>query len=523
MKLVASLIRDASLKRKIISINLSTCLVVLVFTSVVFVGSAMHIYRNALIDELESIADIVGHNSRAALVFKDREGAEAILAALGSRPNISFAQITAENGELLAQYHAAASDQGPADDYGDLVRQASEGLNGYDLQFLKGHVSFYSPIQLHSDIVGTILIRSNLDPIYSVLTAHIVIAILATLLSALIAYFYSSRLQSLISHPILNLLDTMRRVSATQNFSLRASKHGDDELGLLTAGFNDMLAQTEAHEAALDTARGEAESASRAKSEFLANMSHELRTPLNSIIGFSELMENEIKGPIGVPEYQGYISDMLFSARHLLAVINDILDVSRIEAGKLKLVEDDFSIEEIVNRTFILVKQRANEANVSLETDIEDDLPTVRADERLTKQCLVNLITNAIKFTPEGGRVTVRVGCDPGGSLAIAVVDTGIGIAKENIDLVLTPFGQVASSLDGKHEGTGLGLPLTKSLIEAHGGCLTIESTPGSGTTVTIIFPAERLVREEATTPAKSAPFNKPEAFAKPVRKQAQG
>ncbi len=355
------------------------------------------------------------------------------------------------------------------------------------------------------------------------MTAHIVIAVLATLLSALIAYFYSSRLQSLISHPILNLLDTMRRVSATQNFSLRASKHGDDELGLLSAGFNDMLAQTEAHEAALDTARGEAESASRAKSEFLANMSHELRTPLNSIIGFSELMEKEIKGPIGVPEYQGYISDMLFSARHLLAVINDILDVSRIEAGKLELVEDEFSIEEVVYRTFILVKQRANEANVSLETDIEDDLPTVRADERLTKQCLVNLITNAIKFTPEGGRVTVRVGCDPGGSLAIAVVDTGIGIAKENIDLVLTPFGQVASSLDGKHEGTGLGLPLTKSLIEAHGGCLTIESTPGSGTTVTIIFPAERLVREEATTPAKSAPFNKPEAFAKPVRKQAQG
>jgi signal transduction histidine kinase len=315
----------------------------------------------------------------------------------------------------------------------------------------------------------------------------------------------------------------MRRVSATQNFSLRASKHGDDELGLLTAGFNDMLAQTEAHEAALDTARGEAESASRAKSEFLANMSHELRTPLNSIIGFSELMENEIKGPIGVPEYQGYISDMLFSARHLLAVINDILDVSRIEAGKLELVEDDFSIEEIVNRTFILVKQRANEANVSLETDIEDGLPTVRADERLTKQCLVNLITNAIKFTPEGGRVIVRVGCDPGGSLAIAVVDTGIGIAKENIDLVLTPFGQVASSLGRNQEGTGLGLPLTKSLIEAHGGCLTIESTPGSGTTVTLIFPAERLVREEATTPAKSPPFNKPEAFAKPVRKQAQG
>ncbi len=133
MNIVASLFRDASLKRKIIGINLSTCLVVLVFTSVVFVGSAMHIYRNALIDELESIADIVGHNSRAALVFKDREGAEAILAALGSRPNIRFAQITAENGELLAQYHAAASDQGPADDYGDLVRQASEGLNGYDL------------------------------------------------------------------------------------------------------------------------------------------------------------------------------------------------------------------------------------------------------------------------------------------------------------------------------------------------------------------------------------------------------
>jgi signal transduction histidine kinase len=523
MIIARSVFRDASLKRKIISINLATCLVVLVFTSFVFVGSAMLIYRSALIDELESIADIVGYNSRAALVFKDREGADVILAALGSRPNISFAQITAEDGETLAQYRTIVVDSEIADDYEKMVRQASEGFSGYNLQILEGHVSYYSPIRLHGDIVGTIIIRSSLDPIYSVLAAHIVIAVLATLLSALIAYFYSSRLQSLISHPILSLLNTMRRVSATQNLSLRASIHGNDEMGLLTASFNDMLARTEAHEAALNTARGEAEFASRAKSEFLANMSHELRTPLNSIIGFSGLIESQIRGPLGAPEYHDYISDVLFSARHLLSVINDILDVSRIEAGKLELVEEDLRIEEIVYKTLNLVKQRANEADVCLETEFEDDLPAVRADERLTKQCLVNLIANAIKFTPEGGRVTVRIGCKTDGSLAIAVADTGIGIAGEDIDLVLSPFGQAASSEGRNREGTGLGLPLTKSLVEAHGGDFAIESELGLGTTVTIIFPAERLFRDGAIPPVQSTSPNAPASSNEEVRKQAQG
>ena len=249
-------------------------------------------------------------------------------------------------------------------------------------------------------------------------------------------------------------------------------------------------------EAAQERARELAEAANRAKTEFLANMSHELRTPLNAIIGFSEVIKSQAFGPVGAPQYLEYLGDIHTSGKHLLAIINDILDMSKIEAGELKPIEAKFQLAGVVNSCLRLIADRAAKGTVTVESDVRDDLPLVYADERMIKQMLLNLLSNAVKFTPENGQVTIEAGLGSTGELAIAVRDTGIGIAPEHMDLVLQPFGQADTKLERKYEGTGLGLPLVKAMTELHGGRLDIASTPGQGTTVTITLPAARLVRE---------------------------
>jgi len=244
----------------------------------------------------------------------------------------------------------------------------------------------------------------------------------------------------------------------------------------------------------LAIARDQAELANRTKSEFLANMSHELRTPLNAILGFSELMGKATLGPLGNPKYEEYARDINDSGRHLLALIQDILDLSKIEAGKLELDEEDIDVARAIRSCMVLVKERARNGGVKLLTDLPDDLPALHADERKLKQILVNLLSNAVKFTPTGGSVTVKAWFRPDSGFVIQVADTGVGIALEDIPKALTPFGQVDSRLDRKYEGTGLGLPLTKSLIEKHSGSLDLQSEVGAGTTVTVRFPPERMV-----------------------------
>jgi signal transduction histidine kinase len=244
----------------------------------------------------------------------------------------------------------------------------------------------------------------------------------------------------------------------------------------------------------LRIARDEAELASRAKSEFLANMSHKLRTPLNVILGFSELMGNATLGPLGNPKYQEYTKDINDSGRHLLALIDDNLDLAKIEAGKLDLDEEDIDIARTIRSCMVLVKERAANGGVKLKTDIPQDLPALHADQRKLKQILVNLLSNAVKFTPSGGEVTLKAWWREDSGYVFQVIDTGIGIALEDIPTALSPFGQVDRQLDRKYEGTGLGLPLTKSLVEMHGGSLNLQSEVGVGTTVTVRFPAKRIV-----------------------------
>ena len=248
-------------------------------------------------------------------------------------------------------------------------------------------------------------------------------------------------------------------------------------------------------EQALRDARDAAERGSRAKSEFLANMSHELRTPLNAIIGFSEIMREEILGPVAVPKYREYLGDIHNSAQHLLLIINDILDIARIEAGRVELKEARIDLRRMIDESARMLRGRVAEAGLTLETSFENEAPWCIGDERLLRQVLLNLTSNAIKFTPSGGRVRILVGRKVGGELTLAVQDTGIGMTAEEAAVALRPFGQVQSAFARSRDGVGLGLPLAKSFVELHGGELLVESMPGRGTTITVKLPPWRAAQ----------------------------
>ena len=248
----------------------------------------------------------------------------------------------------------------------------------------------------------------------------------------------------------------------------------------------------------LKEAKAQAEAASATKSAFLANMSHELRTPLNAIIGFSEIMNREMFGKVGVPRYSDYIKDIGDSAQHLLRLIEDILDLSKAEAGKMELEEAEIDLAASVHSACLMLRERAKRGGVALVEEVSVDLPRLYGDRRRIRQVLLNLVSNAVKFTPRGGTVRVSAVCAADGGLTLRVADTGIGIEAADIPRVFEPFVQLGRDKGISGEGTGLGLPLCKELIELHGGTISLSSRPGAGTEVAAFFPPTRTVPRRA-------------------------
>jgi signal transduction histidine kinase len=247
----------------------------------------------------------------------------------------------------------------------------------------------------------------------------------------------------------------------------------------------------------LSKARLESEKANRIKSEFLANMSHELRTPLNGILGFGQLLENLPEAKLARKPRE-YVNHILESGYHLLSLINDILDISTIEAEKLELNEDNIAIRSLVDEMLSLIQMQADEKRIRLSSEIDKGVVAIRADERRLKQILINLLSNAVKFTPDGGEVAIRCNLERDNRIRFVVSDTGIGMTKAEMKKALESFGQVEPSLSTKYSGTGLGMPLAKQLVEAHGGTFNLESKRNKGTTVTVLFPAERFIQEHS-------------------------
>ncbi|TDQ84046.1 PAS domain S-box-containing protein [Dongia mobilis] len=253
----------------------------------------------------------------------------------------------------------------------------------------------------------------------------------------------------------------------------------------------------------LRAAKEAAETAARAKTQFLANMSHELMTPLNAIIGFADVMRMGLLGNVENAEYRAYIRDIHASAVGLMGTITDILDVSRIETGDAELNESACHIEDLFDSVARLIQQRLQTQGLSLSLDLPARLPRVNADKRKLKQILANLLANAVKFTPQGGRIILGAGLNDGGDLELSVSDTGIGIAPADIERVMQPFAQVDGGLNRKYEGTGLGLTLSQGLARLHGGELRLESRVGEGTRAIVTLPASRLIDGSHLTPVK--------------------
>ena len=275
---------------------------------------------------------------------------------------------------------------------------------------------------------------------------------------------------------------------------------GKDDRIFLTYTFRD-ISERRRSEQALQTAMQEAVAANRAKTEFLANMSHELRTPLNAIIGFSEMIHGEIFGAMPSPRYREYAGDITDSGKHLLEVINEILDMAKIESGEFQLEEDVVKLADLVERCLRLARGAPGAARLGFEKTIPEELPQLRGDPRLIRQAIINVLANAVKFTPEGGTIGVAVAKVDFG-LVVRINDTGIGIPADEIPRVLQPFYQVDSQLSRRYEGTGLGLALVNAYLELHQGKLVIESVVGKGTTVSLFFPATRFIEVHAPQPA---------------------
>src|SRR6201997_5478439 len=339
----------------------------------------------------------------------------------------------------------------------------------------------------------------------SMLAANLPIAALAATVPITVAI----ALNFVLSGKFDNYVLAAFAIAAEGYFALLAHRLHSTTLATLEARAEKdaLIGELEQAKAISDEARHRAESANVAKSRFLAQMSHELRTPLNAILGFSEVMKAEIFGPHAVPLYKDYAGDIHNSGVHLLNLINEILDLSRIEAGRYELNEEAVSLARVVEDCHHLLKLRATNRGITIHELFEPDMPRLWADERAVRQICLNLLSNAIKFTPQGGEIWLKVGWTASGGQYMSVKDTGPGIPEEEIPVVLASFGQGSNSIKSAEQGAGLGLPIAKNLIDLHGGTFTLKSKLRIGTEVIVTFPPERVMSALAPIKDDSPPL----------------
>jgi signal transduction histidine kinase/CheY-like chemotaxis protein len=474
--------KDLSIQKKLHVIVLFTSGAALLVACLGFVLYDYVTFKRRMAAGLSVVADGIAINITPALDFEDRPFAETILGSLAARTEVVGAAVYAASGRLFARYarpDAAEAFAPPA------VRPASEPYFEGDAL----HV-FRTLVNQENEPVGALYVRADLNELTARLKRYSVIVGVVMAVSFLVALTFSRRLQGTIARPILHLAELETRVSRDKDYALRAVKEADDELGLLIDGFNEMLVQIQQRDAELTVAKEAAEQANRTKSAFLANMSHELRTPLNAIIGYSEMLQEEAEDQ-DQPDFIPDLKKIHAAGKHLLALINDILDLSKIESGKMELYLETFDVPQLIRdvQSTILPLVERN-ANV-LEVRIAPEVRSMHADVTRVRQVLFNLLSNASKFT-EHGRISLDVAREAQGGtdwIIFGVTDTGIGLSPEQLGKLFQAFTQADASTSRKYGGTGLGLVISRRFCQIMGGDIGVTSEYAKGSCFTVRLP----------------------------------